>query len=385
MMRFRRGFPLSVLVGALSRLAFAGAEPAVQRVTFPSPLPSGVERNDRVICWYFRPEGDGPFPGVLVLHGLGSRKAKNERKLALRLSREGMAALVMTLPYHIGRRKKGRHAWTAFLGREPEGFRRSMEQAVADARACLSWLEQRPEVDGSRLGVVGVSLGGILATIVSGLDPRVKALVIIVGGGRFGLIVRKSLLLVPYKLGLVRGRIGGVKEALSGLDPVDLAPRIVKRKVAVLMVEAERDEIIPPGSWRALWEALGRPALLLLPGGHFSAWLNRGMVMREVVGFLRRCLVEGKPYRMGVSRLPGASASVGAVLDPERGLLPAFFLKPPWREWPLKVLPEVSVTTHGLYIGLSSGLTSPLHLGLMARALPSEWRPRFALSFRLEL
>ena len=50
------------------------------------------------------------------------------------------------------------------------------------ARRALTLLEQRPEVDGSRLGVTGHSMGGTLTVLTAGADSRVKAAVPSCGG-----------------------------------------------------------------------------------------------------------------------------------------------------------------------------------------------------------
>ena len=49
-------------------------------------------------------------------------------------------------------------------------------------RRALTFLEQQPNVDSQKLGVFGHSMGGILTTMVTGTDPRVKASVPSVGG-----------------------------------------------------------------------------------------------------------------------------------------------------------------------------------------------------------
>jgi dienelactone hydrolase len=51
------------------------------------------------------------------------------------------------------------------------------------ARRGLTLLETRPEVDASRLGIFGVSVGGTLTWVVAGIDPRVKAATPIYGCG----------------------------------------------------------------------------------------------------------------------------------------------------------------------------------------------------------
>ena len=52
-----------------------------------------------------------------------------------------------------------------------------------DNRRALDWLQTRPDIDPTSMGVAGISLGGILAPLIAGVDHRAKVLVTIVGGG----------------------------------------------------------------------------------------------------------------------------------------------------------------------------------------------------------
>ena len=51
------------------------------------------------------------------------------------------------------------------------------------ARRGLTFLETRPEVDGEKLGVFGISVGGTLTWGIAALDARVKAAAPIYGCG----------------------------------------------------------------------------------------------------------------------------------------------------------------------------------------------------------
>lgn len=57
---------------------------------------------------------------------------------------------------------------------------------VEDVRAALTFLETVPEVDGSRLGLFGISLGASVAVGAAGKDERVRALVAVAGPGDLG-------------------------------------------------------------------------------------------------------------------------------------------------------------------------------------------------------
>ena len=56
---------------------------------------------------------------------------------------------------------------------------------IIAARRAITSLEQQPEIDASRLGVYGHSMGGVLTFYVAGTDGRVKAAVPSVGGPGF--------------------------------------------------------------------------------------------------------------------------------------------------------------------------------------------------------
>jgi len=70
------------------------------------------------------------------------------------------------------------------LHREPHPFNSSWNLIALSGRRALTFLEQRPEVDASRLGVEGHSMGGRSAVLTS-IDPRVRATAPSVGGSGF--------------------------------------------------------------------------------------------------------------------------------------------------------------------------------------------------------
>ena len=70
------------------------------------------------------------------------------------------------------------------LHSEPHLLNSSWNLIAMSARRALTFLEQRPEVDGDRLGVEGHSMGG-RSTVLTAIDPRVKAASPSVGGSGF--------------------------------------------------------------------------------------------------------------------------------------------------------------------------------------------------------
>src|ERR1700687_2046443 len=63
----------------------------IQRSTIRIPTASG----DDIEAWFYRPQGQGPFPAVVMGHGLGAVKVGGLAPFAERFCREGFSAVVI--------------------------------------------------------------------------------------------------------------------------------------------------------------------------------------------------------------------------------------------------------------------------------------------------
>ena len=119
------------------------------------------------------PDGLAPgqkVPALVMCQGFSLVKEVWLPKNAAELNRAGYATL--SLDYRYFGESEG----------EPR-CRLVPRHQVLDVRAGLTFLETVPEVDTSRLGVFGISLGASVAVGVAGTDERVKALVAVAGPG----------------------------------------------------------------------------------------------------------------------------------------------------------------------------------------------------------
>jgi len=255
----------------------------VEHLAFPSPIETPDDANNTVHADYFRPKGDGQRPGVVVLHILGADFALS-RYLAARLADRGVAALFVRLPYY-GERRPAEANDRRFLSGDLDRSVRSMRQGVCDVRRAVAWLGGRPEIDRDRLGVAGISLGGIVSAVAAGVDPAIGSAALLLAGGDLATILWEMPEAGRYrKLWIDSGRTREDLQALTRpYDPITHAAGL--RGKRVLMIAGRTDEVIPPSSATALWEAAGRPTLRWYDCGHYSAagFLLPGM--REVVEF----------------------------------------------------------------------------------------------------
>src|SRR5690606_966494 len=57
---------------------------------------------------------------------------------------------------------------------------------VTDILQAVSYLQQRPDVDGSRIGAMGYSMGSFILSLAAAVDTRLKAAVLVGGGNLDG-------------------------------------------------------------------------------------------------------------------------------------------------------------------------------------------------------
>lgn len=119
--------------------------------------------------WFAGPAGRAP--GLLLLHGADGLASGDRYRLAARLL--AGAGFHVGLPHYLDRTGERRVTYATLRERYPV-----WAGTVRDATA---WLAAQPEVDGSRLGLVGISLGAALALTTASAGGRIGALVDISG------------------------------------------------------------------------------------------------------------------------------------------------------------------------------------------------------------
>jgi dienelactone hydrolase len=165
-------------------------------------------------------------------------------------------------------------------------------QTVLDGQQVLDYLDRRKEVDADKIGALGMSLGGIRASIVSAVDKRIKCSVIGLAGGSMADIALSS------KLHAVRDYIKGLGEMDANsdviraelsdkvrTDPLALAPYLNAKDV--LMVIAGFDHVIPTKCGNRLWKAMGKPEVIYLLSGHFTSLLYLPWAEGESLSFFK--------------------------------------------------------------------------------------------------
>ncbi len=243
----------------------------VMSVRFPSPIVTRDLENNTVHAEYFAPKSPTKEkrPGVIVLHILGADFALS-RFMAARLADHGVAALFVKLPYYGERRTKGAGD-QKFLSADIDRTILAMRQGICDVRRAAAWLSCRPEIDPAKIGVTGISLGGIVSSVSAAVDPTIHRAALILAGGDLATVLWNMQEGAKYKnLWIKSGRTFEDLKALTDpFDPLTHAKGLIKKQV--IMMAGNVDEVIPPTSARKLWEAAGKPPITWFDCGHYSA------------------------------------------------------------------------------------------------------------------
>lgn len=260
----------------------ATPEYEVYRLRFSSPGPVPFREAENVTAYYYKPlrMAGKKAPAVVCLHILGGN-GDLTKLIASYFARRGMPAIMPLMPLFLERIPPGGRI-NALAA--PGGGRMLGEvffQIPGDIRKTVDLLVGFPEVDASRIHLVGTSMGGILGFSAVGRDPRIDKAAFLLAGGNLPSILERDRKETKPIAAAVRAASpedrAYIDRAIAGLEPMNYVAALTPRARAgkIRMINASEDEVIPPENSRRVAEALGLVRdrdFIVLPGlGHYSA------------------------------------------------------------------------------------------------------------------
>jgi dienelactone hydrolase len=276
-------------------------------------------------AWIYEPEGDGPFPCLVLAHGWSGVREQRLDAYAERFVAAGIAAVVFDYR-HFG---------------ASEGQPRQLldiKRQLEDWRAAIAFARSLPGVDPDRVAIWGSSFSGGHVQTIAAEDPRIAAVIAQVPfadglrnlpslGPRVALRMTAAGLRdqigallgrPPYMLPAV-GAPGTLAvmtspDAVPGftaIDPPDSTwrnetPARIALHVGtyrpgkkaraiecpILYAIADDDKVTPPAFAQAAADSAPRAEVKRYPGGHFDLYLGEGFdrTIADQVDFLRRHL-----------------------------------------------------------------------------------------------
>jgi len=239
--------------------------------------------NRRAAAWVLR-HADESRPWLVCVHGykmgfpLTDLLAFAPEYFHERL---GLNLLVPVLPLH-GSRRMGRRSGDGFIGAEVMDTVHAEAQAMWDIRRLLSWVRAQSD---SGVGVVGLSLGGYNAALLSSLDPALRCAILGIPLADFSRAMFRHAPALHLRgveaIGIDRNR---VSEVLRVVSPLSLTPKVPVEHRSIFA--AVGDRLVPPDQTRDLWRHWGEPRIEWYQGGHLT-FRAHAAVRRLVIETLR--------------------------------------------------------------------------------------------------
>jgi dienelactone hydrolase len=276
---------------------------------------------------YQRADLAGPKPAAVYYHGVVQRKEAyvDTHPLARSLADAGFAVALPDAPGH-GERTTGARVVARLRQSLPHEFCADIEQAADEAPALFDWLAALPEVDGGRIGVAGLSMGGFTAAAVAArLGRRLRATVCIAGSAGLAACMAATDSIAPGKWGPPDRAIDEeTRERIARVDPLHYPERYAP--LPLLLLHGERDTWNPPATTErfaaqlaphyAAAGAVDRFRFVRVPDA--PHWPPTAAIMDEAVGWLRRYVARAAagPATPATGTLLPPSVTVGQQAPP---------------------------------------------------------------------
>lgn len=218
--------------------------------------------------WLWLPDTPPPWPGIVILHGAGSRK-ENHGDFGRAAADGGWAALAYD--------QRGHGDATDEMG----------PGALGDVGVMARLLASRDGVEDGRVGVRGSSMGGYMAIQAAATSESLAGVIAICPASEDDL-----------RRGLRRGELDfrAGERARSDLDAWlgehdigDAVERLAGKPI--MLIHAEGDERIPHQQSRALFERASEPRkLIVLPGGHHRSAQHDPEIQGVALSWMRKAL-----------------------------------------------------------------------------------------------
>jgi poly(3-hydroxybutyrate) depolymerase len=204
----------------------------VTNLTYASP------KGGRVPATLIVPNGEGPFAGMVIQHGMPSNRQRMNNT-GERYARAGAVVVAIDAPHarpEHAARASGPIDYTT-VDREEQ------IQLMVDLQRAVDLLLARPDVDPERLAYLGVSYGGAMGGLFAGVEDRLQAFVLVVGDGG----------LVTHEIG-VDDLFGGLYslpqedreawwEAMWPIEPIHFVGHAAP--AALLFQNGRQDRLVP--------------------------------------------------------------------------------------------------------------------------------------------
>jgi len=229
----------------------------------------------------YLPAGEMPYPAVCVCHGIPAGISAPGDKgypfLAEQICQHGFAVLIFS-----------------FRGTGTSGGNLDMLGWTRDLKAVIDYLCALPEVDKSRLSLLGFSGGAAVSVYVASRDRRVSSVVACACPAEFNFFTKtdKAQSFIDHfrSIGVIRDgdfppSAQGWLNSFKLVKPINYVAKISPRPL--LLVHGSQDETVDVGDAHRLYARAGEPKKLVIVDGAGHRLRRNDEAMAVVIDWLK--------------------------------------------------------------------------------------------------
>ncbi len=243
---------------------------------------------DTVLVEHWIHEPEHPVATVLALHGfsMGYPRIDAVALFATQCFRAGLDVALLTLPFHGARTPAdARFSGERFAVPHVARLNDAVRQAIYEIHTVSAWLRRERNVP---LGLLGLSLGGYLSSLMAGLTSDLDFVIPMVPPACMGdLAWRFFSRSRHYRAGAAAAfSREELRAAYRVHSPLSYPRRIDKQRILILA--GRGDQIVPPEHPHALWRHWEEPEIHWFSGSHLAPF-RRGRLVRAVLRHIEAC------------------------------------------------------------------------------------------------
>jgi pimeloyl-ACP methyl ester carboxylesterase len=234
----------------------------------------------------FKPEGKGKFPSIIFLHGLTGTYREGKNKVIIEdLARAGFLVVGFDFTHE------------ALSISEGDFKDLTITQEVNDAFSVLKFIKDNLSVvDIERIGLIGHSMGGVIACIVASKEPNFKSLAILSTvwdpkketPGHLEttpeIWEKQGWVIFPPDWEIGDKKLGfSFYKSLLTYEPLEVVPKITQ---PTLVLHGEIDDIVPINDSKKYYETLKsvKKLVIIKKGDHIFSNPQSLKEATEVIG-----------------------------------------------------------------------------------------------------
>jgi pimeloyl-ACP methyl ester carboxylesterase len=228
-----------------------------------------------------------PLGTIVALHGfsMGMPLIDAFALMATQWFQRGLDVALVTLPFHgVRTPPEARFSGERFAAPNPKELSEAVRRAVYEIRLVTHWLREQ---SGAPVGLLGLSLGGYLSSLMAGLVDDLDFVVPMVPPVCIGDLAWRFF--EQSRRNPAAAMPAFDREELRGAyrlhSPLTYPLRVSRERV--LIVAGRGDRVVPPEHPHALWKHWEKPSIHWFSGSHVAPF-RRGRIIAAIVEHLEK-------------------------------------------------------------------------------------------------